>query len=79
VTATVAPPTVAEVVVLTVSVVEPDLVTDAGLNVPVTPDGNPDTPKFTVPVKPFTGVTVTVYELLLPASTVCDEGETATE
>ena len=66
-------------VVLTVSVVEPDLVTELVLKLPVAPDGSPDTPKFTVPLKPLSGVTETVYEVLLPATTVCDDGDILTE
>ena len=42
----------------------------AGLKLPVTPDGSPDTPKFTAELNPFTGITVTVYETLPPAATV---------
>jgi hypothetical protein len=66
----VAAPSVAALVVLIVSVVDPEPVTDAGLKLPVTPDGSPDTPKFTAELKPFTGVTVTVYETFPPAVTV---------
>jgi hypothetical protein len=72
-------PSVAVAVVLIVSVVEPDLLTEVGLKVPVAPDGNPDTPKLTVPVKPLSGVTVTVYDMGLPTTTACDGGDTATE
>jgi hypothetical protein len=53
-----------------VSVVDPEPVTEAGLKLPVTPDGNPDTPKLTAPLKPLSGATVTVYETLPPAATV---------
>ncbi len=46
--------------VVTVKVEEPDVVTEAGLKVAVAPVGNPLTPKFTVPVNPPVGLTVTV-------------------
>ena len=48
------------VVVATVSVLEPSIVTDTGLNHAVAPDGNPVTLKSTAPVKPVPGVTVAV-------------------
>ena len=79
ITLTAEPPSVAPVVVFTVSIVEPELVIVLGLKLPVTPDDSPDTPKFTVPVKPLSGVTVTVYEVLLPAVTVCEDGDRVTE
>ena len=60
VTLTVELPSVAAVVVLTVSVADPEPVTEVGLKVPVAPEGSPETPRFTTPLKPFTGVTVTV-------------------
>ena len=44
----------------TVSVVGPDVLTDAGLKDAVAPAGRPVTPKVTVPVKPVPGVTVAV-------------------
>src|ERR1039458_2668120 len=50
------------------SVVEPEPVTVVGLKLPVTPDGNPDFPKLTVPLNPLTPVTVTVYCALPPAA-----------
>ena len=37
--------------VVTVSVEEPEPLTDAGLKLPVAPDGNPVTEKLTDPVK----------------------------
>ena len=46
--------------VVTVMVEEPLLVTDGGLKVAVVRDGKPLTLRFTVPENPFTGVTVTV-------------------
>jgi hypothetical protein len=48
------------VLVLTVMVVEPEVVTEGGLKMPVAPAGKPITPKVTVPVKPPEGVTVAV-------------------
>ena len=46
--------------VVTVKVEEPDVVTDAGLKLAVAPVGSPLTLRFTVPVNPSVGVTVTV-------------------
>jgi hypothetical protein len=43
-----------------VKVLEPEPATDVGLKLPVTPDGNPDTPRPTVPLNPLLPVTVTV-------------------
>jgi hypothetical protein len=79
VTLTVELPMVAVVVVLIVSVVEPEPVTEVGLKVPVTPVGNPDTPKFTAPLKPLRAVVETVYDVLPPATTVWDVGDTRIE
>src|SRR6266850_4808844 len=61
-------------VVLMVSVVEPDVVTEVGLKVGVAPDGNPLTLNVTAPTKPFKGVTVTVYDVPPPGTTVCEGG-----
>jgi hypothetical protein len=47
-------------VVDTLIVVDPDVVTVVGLNAAVAPEGRPVTLKATVPVNPFTGVTVAV-------------------
>jgi hypothetical protein len=47
-------------VVLTVSVEDPEPATDVGLKVAVVPRGNPETLKFTVPVNPFCEPMVTV-------------------
>jgi hypothetical protein len=58
----------------TLIVVDPDVVTEAGLNVAVAPEGNPVTVKPTVPVKPLTGLTVAVYVVLPPGTTVRDAG-----
>src|SRR5260370_865286 len=49
-------------------------VTGFGLKMPVLPVGKPLTLRFTVPLYPFNGVSVTVYCVLLPCSTVCEGG-----
>src|SRR5215469_15203421 len=63
-----------------VSVEEPPVLIDAGLKPPlVIPVGKPDslpTLKFTVPVKPLRGVTVTVYVVSPPGTTSCAAGPT---
>ena len=65
------------------SVEEPPVLIDAGLKPPlVIPVGKPDslpTLKFTVPVKPLRGVTVTVYAVSPPGNTSCAGGPTAIE
>jgi hypothetical protein len=48
------------VLVVTLRVELPEVVTEVGLKVPAAPEGSPVTLKVTVPVKPFTGVTVAV-------------------
>lgn len=62
-----------EVEVCMVSVEEPPVLIDAGLKPPlVIPVGKPNslpTLKFTVPVKPLRGVTVTVYVVDPPGTT----------
>src|SRR5260221_1801407 len=62
---------------------EPPVLIDAGLKPPlVIPVGKPDslpTLKFTVPVKPLRGVTVTVYVVLPPGTTSCAAGPTVME
>jgi hypothetical protein len=63
---------------------EPPVLIDAGLKPPlVIPVGKPDslpTLKFTVPVKPLRGVTVTVYVVSPPPGTTsCAAGPTAME
>jgi len=67
-----------EVEVCIVSVEEPPAVIDGGLKPPlVIPVGKPfslPTLKFTVPVKPLRGVTVTVYEVDSPVITSCAAG-----
>jgi hypothetical protein len=66
-----------------VSVEEPPVLIDAGLKPPlVIPVGKPDslpTLKFTVPVKPLRGVTVTLYVLVPPGTTSCAAGPTVME
>jgi len=53
------------------------LVVLAGLNDAVTPLGKPDADKLTLPLKPFSGVTVMVLALLAPCAivTLLDEVE----
>src|SRR5579863_5721629 len=68
VTVMVKPPAEALPVVVMVSVVEPEPVIVVGLKLPVTPEGNADTPKLTVPSKPLLPVTVTAYCALPPAA-----------
>src|SRR5437762_7359185 len=62
---------------------EPPLLIDAGLKPPlVIPVGKPDslpTLKFTVPVKPLRGVTVTVYVASPPGTTSWAAGPTVME
>jgi hypothetical protein len=64
VTVTVNGPLAAPLVVATVNVVEPDPTTVGGLKDPVTPEGNPDVPRMTLPLNPLLPVTVTVYVAL---------------
>ena len=72
-----------EVEVCIVSVEEPPVEIDAGLKPPlVMPVGKPDslpTLKFTVPVKPLRGMTVTVYVVSPPGTTSCAAGPTVME
>jgi len=72
-----------EVVVCIVSVEEPPVLIDAGLKPPlVMPVGKPDslpTLKFTVPIKPLRGVTVTVYLARPPGTAYCAAGPTVIE
>jgi hypothetical protein len=62
---------------------EPPVLIDAGLKPPlVIPVRKPDslpTLKFTVPIKPLRGVTVTVYVVSPPGNTSCAAGPTAME
>ena len=70
-----------EVEVRIVSVEEPPVLIDAGLKPPLAiPAGKPyslPTLKFTVPVKPLRGATVTVYVADPPGTTSCTAGPTA--
>lgn len=59
-----------EVSVVTDRVDDPEPATEVGLNVPVAPLGKPETLKLTVPVKPDVAVTVVVYDVPLPCTTV---------
>src|SRR3989440_12485710 len=72
-----------EVEVCIVSVEEPPVLIDAGLKPPlVIPVGKPDslpTLKFTVPIKPLRGVTVTVYVVSPPGKTSWAAGPTVME
>ena len=68
------PGTVA-IVVATVIVELPDVVTEAGLKDAVTPAGKPLAENVTAPVNPFDGVIVTVYSLFDPLRTVWLAGE----
>jgi hypothetical protein len=58
----------------TVSVLLPAPATEAGLKLPLAPEGSPLTLNVTVPVKPFCAATVVVYVVELPATTDCDAG-----
>src|SRR5215813_8879250 len=65
-----------EVEVLTLSVELPEPPTmEAGVKLALAPAGKPLTLRLTVSVNPPIGVTVVVYEVPLPACTVCDAGE----
>jgi hypothetical protein len=72
-----------EVEVCIVSAEEPPVMIDAGLKPPlVTALRKPDslaTLKFTVPVKPLRGTTVTVYVVNPPGNTSCTAGPTVME
>ena len=64
---TVTVPVVAVLLAVNVSVLVSVLVVvEVGLNVAVTPLGMPDADRLTLPVKPFTGATVTVSVPLAP-------------
>jgi hypothetical protein len=62
------------VVVDTLIVVDPEVVTEVGLNVAVAPAGRPVTLNATFPVNPFTGATVAVYVVPAPGRIVRDAG-----
>ena len=59
-----------DVDVVTVIVELPEPVTEVGLKLELAPDGRPDAPKVTMPLKPFCGVTVIVLVPLAPRVTV---------
>ena len=54
----------------------PEPVIEVGLKVGVTRDPCPLTLRFTVPVNPFTGEMVTVYEPVVPRVTANVDGDT---
>jgi hypothetical protein len=54
-------------------------VVEAGLNDPAAPAGRPLTENATDPAKPPVRVTVTVYEVLAPGTTVCEDGDADSE
>ena len=55
--------------VVTVSVEAPEPVTEVGLNEAVAPAGNPLAVRLTVPVKPLSALTFTVYVAVPPEFT----------
>ena len=63
-----------EVLTLRVEVPEPPTI-EAGVKAALAPAGKPLTLRLTVSVNPPLGVTVAVYEVPLPACTVCDAGD----
>jgi hypothetical protein len=63
----------------TVSVVLPAPNTDVGLKLPLAPVGRPATLKLTLPLKPLLGVTVDVYVVPLPCTTLRDDGVVESE
>ncbi len=73
VTVTVTVPVAAVLLAVSVSVLV--LVVVAGLNDAVTPLGNPEAERLTLPVKPLTGLTVIVLFPLLPWVIVKLDGE----
>jgi len=70
---TVAVPAVAELLAVKVSVLVPVVL--VGLNDAVTPLGNPEAARLTLPVNPFAGFTVIVLVPLAPSATVKLLGE----
>ena len=65
--------------VVTVSVEEPDPVTEAGTNEAEAPEGRPFIEKLTVSVNPFSAPTETVYAALFPCVADCEDGEAEME
>jgi len=74
---TVAVPVVAVPLAVSVSVLVPVVL--VGLKDAVTPAGNPDADKLTLPVKPLVGLTVIVLVPLPPCATVTLVGEAESE
>jgi hypothetical protein len=62
---------------VSVEVPEPPLI-ELGLKLAIAPMGKPLAERFTVLLKPFDGLTVTVVLVLLPAVTVAEAGESET-
>ena len=60
-------PAAAELDVVIVNVDDPEPFTEPGAKLAVAPEGNPLTPRFTVPPNPFTEPIVVVNVVLLPA------------
>src|SRR5215831_5913668 len=58
---------------------EPEPVTELGLKLALAPVGKPLAVRPTTPLNPPDPVTVAVYEVPLPAVTVCDAGDAETE
>src|SRR5215470_10846431 len=58
---------------------EPEPVTDVGLKLVPAPAGNPLALQLTTPVNPPDEVAVAVYDVPLPAVTVCEAGDAVTE
>jgi hypothetical protein len=77
VTVSVNVPVAALPVVDAVNVDVPEPVTLVGLKLPLPPEPNPPTERFTVPANPFVAVIVVVYVALPPCTTVAEDGETA--
>jgi len=67
------------VLVVTDIVDDPEPVTDIGLKLALAPDGNPLALQLTTPVNPPDAVAVAVYDVPLPAVTVCEAGDAVTE
>jgi len=63
--------------VVTVIVDEPEPVTKPGLKLAFAPAGSPLALNVTIPVNPFTAPTVAVYVVLLPCTTVWEDGVAA--
>jgi hypothetical protein len=67
------------VLVVTDIVDDPEPVTEVGLNEALAPAGNPLPERLTVPPNPPDPVTVALYEVPVPAVTVCEAGAAETE